>query len=218
MTQVVERLIESASKQGIEVKGVYGSSSSLARQISRGAPADIFISANTQWMEYLEQEVEGVEPAKNIASNQLVIVSGTHKLTLERLDDLSTWNKVLNGQRLAIGEPNTVPVGIYAEQALRKLKVWQTLSKQTAPMKNTRAVLAMVERQQVPVGIVYVTDAIQSKQVNIVSAIPTHLYEKIKYPAVLLTDKAVASQVYKTLYSKEMREYLLELGFTPLTK
>ncbi|WP_119007951.1 molybdate ABC transporter substrate-binding protein [Vibrio superstes] len=218
MTQVVERLIEQAQAQGIKVKGVYGSSSSLARQISQGAPADIFISANTQWMDYLEQQVEGVESSITIAGNQLVVVSGNKDVRLDRLDDLSNWNKMLDGQRLAIGESNTVPVGIYAKQALQNLGVWQSLSKQTAPMKNTRAVLAMVERQQVPIGIVYVTDAKQSKQVHIVSAIPTDLYEPIKYPALLLSDKSSANQVYKALYSKEMSQYLLELGFTPLTQ
>ncbi len=217
MTQVVERLASTASTQGIKVKGVYGSSSSLARQISRGAPADIFISANTQWMSYLEEQIEGVKPSITIAGNQLVLVSGKEGVTLDKLDELSNWNQVLDGQRLAIGETNTVPVGIYAKQALQNLDVWQSLSKHTAPMKNTRAVLAMVERQQVPAGIVYLTDANQSQQVHIVSDIPTELYEPIQYPALLLSDKSNAKQVYKALYSKDMSQYLLELGFTPLT-
>ncbi|MPW36483.1 molybdate ABC transporter substrate-binding protein [Vibrio sp. B1Z05] len=219
MTQVVQNLAQIAAKHNIEVKGVFGSSSSLARQIANGAPADIFISANTQWMNYLEQQQnKGVQPAHVIAGNELVVISGDDLPRVPTLSDSMVWQALIGNGRIAIGETNTVPVGIYAKQALVSLGVWSSLSKKTAPMKNTRAVLAMVERKQVPVGIVYATDAKQSKMVKVLAHIPAKHYAPIQYPMLLLTDKPNASQVYTMMQAQPMQDVLSELGFSPAPK
>ncbi|GAD79865.1 molybdate ABC transporter substrate-binding protein [Vibrio ezurae] len=215
MTQVVQNLTQLAAKYNIKVKGVFGSSSSLSRQIANGAPADIFISANTQWMNYLEQQQhKGVQPSHIIAGNQLVVISGEDLPLMSTLSEPSVWQNRIGKGRIALGETNTVPVGIYAKEALLSLGVWSSLSTRTAPMKNTRAVLAMVERRQVPVGIVYATDAKQSKKVKVLANISPQHYAPIQYPMLLLTNKSSASQVYQMMQAKPMEGVLAELGFS----
>ncbi|CAM3037632.1 molybdate ABC transporter substrate-binding protein [Vibrio rarus] len=217
MTQVVQQLTAVAAEQGIEVKGVFGSSSSIARQISNGAPADIFISANQQWMAYVEPQY-GVQPSHIIASNRLVAITADHLPTIP-IEDLSKperWQQIIGHGRIAVGETHTVPVGIYAKEALQSMGVWPVLQQQIAPMKNTRAVLAMVERGQVPVGIVYATDANLSTKVKVLAPIPRRYYSHITYPMLLLSDKAHAHEVYHIMLSPLMQQRLSELGFSPI--
>ncbi|OBT07972.1 molybdate ABC transporter substrate-binding protein [Vibrio sp. UCD-FRSSP16_10] len=214
MTQVVQDLATKAAKQNIEVKGVFGSSSSIARQIARGAPVDIFISANNQWMSYLEKQKLGIASPDIIASNQLVVITAKKQPHQFELTNSVDWQDMMGNGRVALGETSTVPVGIYAKQALSSLGIWPLISKHIAPMKNTRAVLAMVEREQVPIGIVYATDARLSSKVSIVASIPSHYYDPILYPMILLSQKPQALTVYQLMKDPSMQQTLSELGFS----
>jgi molybdate transport system substrate-binding protein len=214
MTDVVKSLESQFKKSHIEIKGVFGSSSSLARQVSQGAPADIFISANTQWMNYIEQQLElGVAPSVVIAHNQLVVISQNSEVSISNLLDGEEWKTVLGNNRLAMGDPRNVPVGIYAKQALENLGVWPNLATQIAPMKNSRSVLAMVERGQSPLGLVYATDALQSSRVQQLATIPLDLHSLIEYPAIQLTNTEHTAEVFRYLTGPRMQDELTRLGF-----
>lgn len=215
MTEVVKSIQSHFRDSNIQVKGVFGSSSSLARQISQGAPADIYISANTRWMSYLKKELGlNTTPSHIIAYNQLVVISQYSDALIADLFDSQQWLAVLGNNRLAMGDSNNVPVGIYAKQALQNLGVWSSISAQIAPMKNTRAVLAMVERGQSPLGIVYLTDAMQSERVQVLARIPAKLHSQIEYPVVQLTDKQESTLVFNYLIGEPMQNELIGFGFT----
>ncbi|WP_261818206.1 molybdate ABC transporter substrate-binding protein [Vibrio gallicus] len=217
MTEAVTQVTKHFEDSNIEVKAVFGSSSSLARQIEHKAPADIYISANTLWMDYVEQALSPKQKGFNFASNGLVLTipNSSHAKPIA-LSNASDWAGLLGKQRLAIGEPNTVPVGIYAKETLEKLKVWDQIKEQLAPMKNTRATLAMVERGEVPAGIVYHTDAIQSSKVKVLQVIPSQFHEPINYPIIQLSDKPEVTKVYNYFLGEEMKSKLKELGFTTI--
>lgn len=226
LTQVVNELsTQFESVSGIKIEAVYASSSQLARQVAYGAPADIYIAANQRWMNYLsEQEVEFVNQPLNLASNSLVVVAHNDSplLQSEQLqsgqaldvnapDDWMLW---LGSSRLAIGNVNHVPVGIYAHQALTQLAIWDELEKQTAPMNNARMVLAMVEKQSTPLGIVYYSDAIGSDQVSIVARIPSNTHDKVVYPMVSLQASDESVQWIEFLHSAHAKQTLRNFGFS----
>lgn len=213
MTEVVQQAQQHFKGTDIEIKGVFGSSASLARQVTHKAPADIYISANSLWMDYVEKNLELKQESQTLASNSLVLVSPTASdAKVSDIAKLETWQELIGKGRLAIGEPKTVPVGIYAKEALTKLNVYSELK--YAPMKNTRATLAMVERGQVPAGIVYKTDAVQSDKVKVLTELPNDLHEPITYPIVQLSQDAEVIDVYNYFLSDELHAKILELGFS----
>lgn len=213
MTEVVQQAQAHFENSNVKIKGVFGSSAALARQIIHRAPADIYISANSQWMDYVETNLKLEQQAALLASNSLVLVSPLEgKSHIGNIHDPQSWQNLLGKGRLAIGEPTTVPVGIYAKQALERLNMYAELK--YAPMKNTRATLAMVERGQVPAGIVYKTDAVQSKRVKVIQQLPNSLHQPISYPIVKLSQDAEVIDVYNYFLSDAMHSKILSLGFS----
>jgi molybdate transport system substrate-binding protein len=162
----------------------FGSSSTLARQIEQGAPANVFASADEKWMDYLaEKQLIAAGTRKDLLGNDLVLVvpaGNPVRLTIGKgtgLTDLLGANG-----RLATGDPAHVPVGIYAEQALKALGMWDAISPRLARTEDVRAALLLVERGEAPAGIVYATDAAASKSVAIAGTFPADSHDPISYP------------------------------------
>lgn len=171
----------------------FASSSTLARQIEHGAPADIFISADQQWMNYLADK-QLIEPTTRttLLGNRLVLISANSKLkgvsvplTKESTND---WDMLLAGGKLAVGDPDHVPAGIYAKEALTYLGLYDKLSPDMARANNVRAALMLVERGETNIGIVYRSDVTASNNVFILGEFPEETHTPITYPATILKD------------------------------
>ncbi len=170
---------EYKKEKNVDVISSFASSSTLARQIEAGAPADLFISADQKWMDYAAEK-KSIDTAtrETLLGNSLVVVapkaSAQGDLTINKATD---WTRLLNGGRLAVGDPEHVPAGIYAK-ALQKLGAWETLSPKLAPAEDVRGALALVERNEAPLGIVYGSDAVASKGVKVVGTFPEDSHKK----------------------------------------
>src|SRR5215510_6507447 len=164
----------------------YGASSALARQIESGAPADLFISADLDWMDYVAQR-NLIKPAtrSNFLGNTLVLVAPADSkvtLTIARNFPLAA---ALGSGRLALADPNAVPAGKYGKAALEALGVWSSVADKIAPAPDVRAALVLVARGETPLGIVYQTDAAAEKAVKTVATFPADTHPPIVYPMAL---------------------------------
>lgn len=165
----------------------FAASSALARQIEQGAPADLFMSADEAWANYLQERNLLVNATRSSPlGNALVLVapaSAARPVALARGTDLTA---LLGGTgRLATGDPAHVPVGRYAQAALTWMGQWEALSPRLARAENVRAALLLVERGEAPLGIVYATDAAASPGVRVVGTFPPESHEPITYPFAL---------------------------------
>jgi molybdate transport system substrate-binding protein len=162
----------------------FGSSSTLARQIEQGAPANVFASADEKWMDYLaEKKLIAGGTRKSLLGNELVLVVAADKpkrVTIDKGFDLASLLGASG--RLATGDPAHVPVGIYAGQALKKLGLWDGIAARLARTEDVRAALLLVERGEAPAGIVYATDAAVSKSVMIAGTFPADSHDPVSYP------------------------------------
>lgn len=162
----------------------FAASSNLARQIEQGAPANVFASADLKWMDYLAaRNLIAADTRRNLLGNDLVLIVDAAKpvrATIRTGFDLLPLLGA-NG-RLATGDPKHVPVGIYAEQALKALGMWDAIRPRLARTEDVRAALLLVERGEAPVGIVYATDAAASRAVSVAGMFPRDSYERVVYP------------------------------------
>jgi molybdate transport system substrate-binding protein len=142
-----------------------------------------------------------------------VLVTGTENTAAFNLDNGNEWLSRIKGSRLAVAQVESVPAGIYAKQSLTNLGVWKDLEAQTAPVSNVRLTLALVERQEANLGIVYKTDAQISDRVTIVSEFSGSLHNPIVYPAVQISDSESAADFYQYLSGAEARNILMNYGF-----
>ena len=165
----------------------YAASSTLAKQIEAAAPADIFISADLDWMDYLaKRNLIKPQTRVNLLGNRLVLiapVNSTGKLDIAPNFPLA---RALGNGRLAIADPSGVPAGRYAKAALESLGVWSSVASKLAPAENVRATLALVSRGEAPLGIVYQTDANSDKGVQIVGTFPDNIHPPIIYPIAVV--------------------------------
>jgi molybdate transport system substrate-binding protein len=183
----------------------FASSSTLAKQIESGAPADVFLSADTEWMKYLEEkQLLEAGGRSELVGNRIVFIvpaaSTVQSLTVSPQLDLSA----LLGKDglLSVGDPAHVPVGKYAKAALEHLKLWPQVENRIAPAKDVRAGLALVERAEAPLGIVYATDAAISDKVRVAGVFPADSHPKIVYPvAVVKGSKSKAALEFITFLS-----------------
>lgn len=208
-------------QQGKDVKVVssFASSSTLARQIEQGAPADLFISADQQWMDYAAQK-KTLDDASRITllGNDLVLVAADAKAQQVTINKTTNWKSLLKGQRLSVGDPDHVPAGIYAKEALQKLGAWSELEPVLARGNSVRAALALVERNETPYGIVYGSDAIASKKVTVAGVFPTDSHKPVEYPMAMLKDHNSASVTafYNYLKGPDAAAVFKRYGFTPV--
>lgn len=193
-------------------------SSSLARQIQLGAPADVFISANSAWMDVLEAEGLILTSSRfDMAGNRLVIVAPIEMaapLDLSRPDALA--ERLLEGP-LAMGLVAAVPAGIYGKQALERLGHWPQVESRVAQTDNVRAALALVASGEAPLGVVYASDAMADPNVAVVAEIPADVHAPIRYPAARI-DKgnAAGAEFLAFLRSPKAQATLQTQGFLPV--
>ena len=164
----------------------YAASSTLAKQIENGAPADIFISADLDWMDYLAQrKLIKPDTRKNLLGNELVLVAPKDGAAPVKIEVGFPLAKLLAGGKLAMADTSAVPAGKYGKAALEKLGVWSSVESQIAQAENVRAALALVARKEAPFGIVYQTDAAAEPGVKIVGVFPEDTHPPIIYPIAL---------------------------------
>ena len=164
--------------------GVFGSSASLARQIQSGSPADVFVSANTAWMDLVEENGFIVGGSRKVvARNALVIIGSMDRRQRMNIGAATVLGDLPPDKKLMLGEPSSVPVGIYGAQALKSLGLYEKLSPNLIFGENTRAVLAWTERGETDLAIVYQTDALTSRKVQVVDRIDANAHSPIVYPA-----------------------------------
>lgn len=206
-------------KSGVEIVSSFASSSTLARQIEQGAPADLFISADQQWMDYAVDKKSVVDNTRyTLLGNDLVLVApksdSAKAVTINAQTD---WKSLLKGERLAVGDPDHVPAGIYAKEALQKLGVWDTVSPLLAPANNVRAALALVERNESPYGIVYGSDAVASDKVQVVGRFPEDSHKPVEYPMAVVKEhqNATVEAFYTYLQGPDAAAVFKQYGFTP---
>lgn len=180
-------------KAGVDVKASFASSSTLAKQIENGAPAQIFASADTKWMDYLDKK-NFIDDAsrKNLLGNALALIAPSDSIVGPQAVSANfDWPKYLGADgRLAVGDPDHVPAGIYAKEALTNLGSWNALQPHLARADDVRGALAFVERGEAPLGIVYVTDARISKKVKIVGVFSESSHSPIVYPFAIVKNAA----------------------------
>ena len=204
------------ARTGTEIRTSYAASSVLAQQLENGADADLFLSADSAWADHVEGKVP-VAKRRNLLGNRLVIVvPSDSKLKLAKPEDLAS-DKV---QRLALGDPDAVPAGKYARQALTRLGIWEKLKGKIAPAEDVRHALTYVETGAAEAGIVYATDAAISKKVHVVAEIPANMTEPVRYPLVLLKRGASnpsAAAFYDYLGAPEATKVFEKYGFIVLS-
>jgi molybdate transport system substrate-binding protein len=199
----------------------YAASSALAKQMEQGAPADLFISADLDWMDYVQgKNLIRNDSRFNLLGNKIVLIaprdSRSSTLALKG-DDLA---KALAGGRLSMGNVEAVPAGKYGKAALEKLGAWNAVKGSIAQAENVRAALLLVARGEAPLGIVYSTDAAAEPNVKIVAAFPEDSHPPIVYPAALTKDSSNtdARAFLDFLRGAKARSSFEKQGFTVLVR
>lgn len=195
------------------VHTVFASSGMLARQIANGAPADLFLSANTRWMDWLAGRglLEG-EPVPLFGNSLVLIQPADAPDTLGFNDQLA---RSLDGGRIAVGDPDHVPAGIYAKIALKRMGLWAELEPHLVRMQNVRAALLLVQRGEAVAGIVYASDAAISKSVRTADSIAPKIGPPIVYPAAIVKDgkQDSARRFLDHLRAPDSRSVFRKYGF-----
>jgi molybdate transport system substrate-binding protein len=207
---------------GVRVTASYAASSALAKQIAQGAPADVYVSANVKWMDYLEKQKLIVDATRvNLLGNSLVLIapkaSKLDHVAIEKGFDIA---KLAGKGRIAVADTKAVPAGLYAKAALKSIGAWKAAEPKLAQAENVRATLAYVARGEAPLGIVYSTDAKVEPKVKIVGVFPEGSHPPIKYPVAAMKDaksKAV-TQYLQFLRTPEAKAIFEQYGFTFLLK
>ncbi|MEL7257832.1 MAG: molybdate ABC transporter substrate-binding protein [Pseudomonadota bacterium] len=208
-------LEEVAAASGIEITVSYGGSGLMARQIAQGAPADIVLLANAAWMTWLEGQ-GALKPGtqKVFLSNDLVLV-GPKGADPIATADADTILMRLNGGRLALGQTQAVPAGIYAREWMEATGLWPALRPYLAETENVRAALALVARGEVPLGIVYTSDAMAETGVDIVHHIDQNQHAPITYPAAIVAgrDRPEVQAFHDFLTTETAQDIFAAYGF-----
>jgi molybdate transport system substrate-binding protein len=195
----------------------FASSSTLARQIEQGAPANLFASADEKWMDYLaDHKLIAPDTRRNLLSNDLVLIVPANKPTkIKIVPGFDITSLLGSNGRLATGDPAHVPVGIYAQQALTRLGVWKAIAPRLARTDDVRSALLLVERGEAPAGIVYATDAAASKGVVIAGTFPADSHDPVTYPFAVTRagDTAEARALMTFLSAPPAREVFAHHGF-----
>jgi len=212
LKEVVNELSDSFARKNPDVKLVknYGASGALAKQIENGAPADIFISANLEWMDYLKQKSLVETSSIGMFTYNTLVFAGAGDKQVSVMRDLAKLEKI------AIGSPKSVPAGEYAMEAMKKAGVDRLLEKKLVMARDVRECLMYAERGEVDGAFVYRTDALQAKQVKILFTVPQELYPRVVYPMALTlagAGKKGAREFLDFLRSAEAKNVLAKYGF-----
>ena len=205
-----------AAKTGVKITVSYAASSTLAKQIEQGSPADVFISADTDWMDYaIDKNTINAPTRVNLLGNTLVLIapkdSGIGNVSIGAGFDLA---KLAGDGRIATGDVKSVPAGKYAKAALEKFGSWQAVEPKFAMADSVRAALTLVARGEAALGIVYSTDAKVEPGVKVVGTFPADSHPAIVYPvAATTTAKPETSDYLAFLRSSAARTILEKYGF-----
>ncbi|SLM63790.1 MULTISPECIES: molybdate ABC transporter substrate-binding protein [Dickeya] len=203
----------------VSIVASYASSSTLARQIEQGAPADVFISADQQWMDYAQGKQLLEEGSRvTLLGNQLVVIAPKSADTKGfKIEEKTDWKSLLKGGRLSVGDPDHVPAGLYAKEALQTLNAWETLSPLMARANDVRAAMALVEREEAPLGIVYGSDAVASTKVKVVGIFPENTHKPVEYPLAVIKGRntPVVNAFAEYLKTPQAAAVFKQYGFTP---
>ena len=204
------------AQKKLDVVAVYGASGTLAKQIEAGAPADIFISADEEWMDYLAgKKLIKTETRIDIIGNTLVLVEAKGAKIDVKLADLPAS---LGQDKLALGEVTSVPAGKYAKAALEKLNLWQAVEKNVVAQDNVRGALALVARGEAKLGIVYGSDAVAEPKVEVAAVFPEETHSPIRYPAAVTVSStsAEAAGLVAFFAGPEAHAIFKKDGFAPI--
>lgn len=208
-----------SKKDGARFTPSFASSSTLAKQIEAGAPADIFLSANSKWMTYL-QDKKLIEPGSrfDLLGNSVVLIAPKDSKLKVKVEKDFPLAKILGEEKLAMGDPAHVPAGIYGKKALENLGVWKSVEPKVVRAKDVRAALALVERGEAPLGVVYATDAAISKRVKVLAVFPESVQPKIVYPIAIMKGKRgkASERFIELLKSPEGKKVFERYGFRVL--
>jgi molybdate transport system substrate-binding protein len=191
-----------------------GASSTLARQIQEGAPADIFFSADEDMMNRLQRNglIEGTTRRSRLSNTLVIIVAAKDGAIISSPQDLTNSSI----KRLALGDPKIVPIGVYAKQYLQKVDLWPEVESKVIPMENVRAALAAVEAGDADASIVYKTDASISKAVRVAYSVPIQVGPKVSYPMALVKggkEPVAARKFFDYLQSGDAEKVFEQYGF-----
>lgn len=206
------------ARTGIRVTSSLAASSTLAKQIEAGAPADVYFSADLQWMDYLQQRgLLRTGSRHDVVGNSLVLIApagSSQRVSIGPGLDLS---RLLGGGHLALADPDSVPAGIYAREALQELGAWNSVAPHVVRAENVRAALEYVARGDAPLGIVYRSDALVEKRVRVVAVFPADSHAPIVYP-VALTRRggAEATRYLAFITGPAAQPIFRKWGFEPL--
>lgn len=190
-------------------------SGTLAQQIQQGAPSDIFISANQDWMDILEKEELIIKDTRtDVTGNTLVLITNeSSSISYQSFDEISP----IDLDEVAIGNPESVPAGAYTEEVLQNLDIWDKLEEKIVLAKDVRQVLTYVESGNADIGFVYESDALSTEQINILATADEGLHDPIIYPMALVADtnqEEEAKAFANFLETEEAQEILKKHGFT----
>jgi molybdate transport system substrate-binding protein len=204
------------ARTGDRITVSYAASSALARQIETGAPADVFISADLGWMDYLEKRGLIQRASRfDLVRNRLVLIAPASSTAMLKIAPGFPLGATLGKERLAMGNPESVPAGKYGMAALQTLGVWKDVQSKIAGAADVRAALLLVARGEAPLGIVYSTDARVAPKVRVVDTFPQSTHPPIVYPAALTasTKSAQAAAFLRALREPAARGVFERYGF-----
>ena len=202
---------------GVPVRVSYAASSALARQIEQGAPADVFFSADLEWMDYLQQRNRlDVATRRSLLGNRLVLIAPRASKARVDLKRPATLLAALGDGRLAVGQTRTVPAGKYAKASLESLSLWNGVRPRLAESESVRTALMLVARGETPLGIVYASDAKSEPDVRVVATVPEDSHPPIVYPVAALRGAraAQAARFLQWLASPAADALFTKRGFT----
>jgi len=211
LKEVINELSDSFAKKNPGVKFVknYGASGALVKQIENGAPSDVFISANLEWMDYLKNRKLADNASIGTFTYNTLVFAGTP-------GKASSMQDLVKLERIAIGSPRSVPAGEYATEAFKKAGMDKQLEKKLVMAKDVRECLMYAERGEVDGAFVYKTDALQAKQARILFTVPQGLYPRVTYPMALTVVGAKnkdAAAFFAYLHGEEAKTVLMKYGF-----
>jgi len=219
LTNALQDLGDAFTKEtSIPVRFSFAASSALARQIENGAPADIFFSADLEWMDYLQsRNLIQRDTRHDVLGNRLVLIAPSDSLVKLKIEPNFALAAALGKGRLATGDPDSVPAGRYAREALTTLGVWSSVEGHLVRADSVRSALAFVDRGEAQLGIVYETDALIDKRVRVVDVFPASSHLPIKYPVALTTAAKGGAAKFLAYIRGPAGELAFKAnGFTPL--
>jgi molybdate transport system substrate-binding protein len=222
LTDVLQEIGAAYTKSsGTPVKISFAASSALAKQIESGAGVDVFVSADEEWMDYLaSRRLVDASSRRNVVTNRLALVAPADSpLSLQIAPGVALRAALGDQGRLATGDPDSVPVGKYAKAALTSLGIWQEIEPRLVRAENVRAALAFVARGEVPLGIVYRTDAQADPKVRVIDLFPESSHPSITYPAAITSTASPQAKAFVDfLVSAPAQVVFQRAGFQPVVK